>query len=62
MIVFGLISTAMPYSLYFRGLAEVDAGTAVVLAFLEPLTGAMLAAAILMVLVGAARNTYSTAP
>ncbi|WP_062981433.1 DMT family transporter [Nocardia anaemiae] len=46
-IVFGLISTAMAYTLYFRGLAEVGPGTAAVLGLLEPLTGAILAAAIL---------------
>ncbi|MFI6368653.1 DMT family transporter [Nocardia sp. NPDC050630] len=46
-IVFGLISTAMAYTLYFRGLADVGPGTAAVLALLEPLTGAILAAAIL---------------
>ncbi|WP_433757907.1 DMT family transporter [Nocardia sp. CA-135398] len=46
-IVFGLVSTAMAYTLYFRGLAEVGPGTAAVLALLEPLTGAILAAAIL---------------
>ncbi|WP_433712748.1 DMT family transporter [Nocardia sp. CA-084685] len=46
-IVFGLISTAMAYALYFRGLADVGPGTAAVLALLEPLTGAILAAAIL---------------
>ncbi|MFI6777138.1 DMT family transporter [Nocardia sp. NPDC050412] len=46
-IVFGLISTAMAYTLYFRGLAEVGPGTAAVLALLEPLSGAILAAAIL---------------
>jgi DME family drug/metabolite transporter len=45
--VFGLISTAMAYTLYFRGLADVGPGTAAVLALLEPLTGAILAAAIL---------------
>ncbi|MGY4098007.1 EamA family transporter [Nocardia sp. R16R-3T] len=46
-IVFGLISTAMPYTLYLRGLADVGAGTAAVLALLEPLTAAILAAAML---------------
>ncbi|WP_040685677.1 DMT family transporter [Nocardia vinacea] len=46
-IVFGLISTAVAYTLYLRGLSEVGAGTAAVLALLEPLTSAILAAAIL---------------
>ncbi|WP_433626143.1 DMT family transporter [Nocardia sp. CA-120079] len=46
-IVFGLISTAVAYTLYLRGLSEVGAGTAAVLALLEPLTSTILAAAIL---------------
>ncbi len=39
--------TAVAYTLYFRGLRSVPAGTAAVLALLEPLTGAVLAALIL---------------
>ena len=39
--------TAVAYALYFRGLRTASANTAVVMALLEPLTGALLAAAFL---------------
>jgi drug/metabolite transporter, DME family len=39
--------TALAYSLYFRGLRHTGAGTAAVLALLEPLTGTILAALLL---------------
>jgi DME family drug/metabolite transporter len=50
---FGLLAllgtgpTAVAYTLYFRGLRSVAAGTAALLALLEPLTGVILAALIL---------------
>ncbi|WP_433729382.1 EamA family transporter [Nocardia sp. CA-129566] len=37
----------MAYTLYLRGLSQAGAGTAAVLALLEPLTGTVLAAVIL---------------
>ncbi|WP_194835646.1 DMT family transporter [Nocardia sp. XZ_19_369] len=43
----GLVPTAVAYTLYFRGLPDAGPGTAAVLALLEPLTGAMLAAIVL---------------
>jgi drug/metabolite transporter, DME family len=39
--------TAVAYTLYFRGLRSTAAGTAALLALLEPLTGVVLAALIL---------------
>jgi DME family drug/metabolite transporter len=45
--VLGTGPTAVAYTLYFRGLRTVPAGTAAVLALLEPLTGAVLAALVL---------------
>jgi drug/metabolite transporter, DME family len=47
MIALGTGPTAVAYSLYFRGLRRASAGTAALLALLEPLTGAILAALIL---------------
>lgn len=41
------LPTALAYTLYFRGLSQAGAGTAAVLALLEPLTGTILAAVIL---------------
>ncbi|MEV6320285.1 DMT family transporter [Nocardia sp. NPDC051787] len=46
-LLLGLAPTAVAYTLYFRGLSEVGPGTAAVLALLEPLTGAVLAAVVL---------------
>ncbi|MFI9404687.1 EamA family transporter [Nocardia sp. NPDC052316] len=43
----GLVPTAVAYTLYFRGLPAAGPGTAAVLALLEPLTGAILAAIVL---------------
>jgi DME family drug/metabolite transporter len=45
--VLGTGPTAVAYPLYFRGLRSVPAGTAALLALLEPLTGVILAALIL---------------
>ncbi|WP_040779991.1 DMT family transporter [Nocardia pneumoniae] len=46
-LLLGLVPTAVAYTLYFRGLSDVGPGIAAVLALLEPLTGAVLAAAVL---------------
>ncbi|QIS04794.1 EamA family transporter [Nocardia brasiliensis] len=46
-LVLGLVPTAIAYTLYFRGLPDTGSGTAAVLALLEPLTGAVLAALVL---------------
>ncbi|MFE7742780.1 DMT family transporter [Nocardia sp. NPDC057455] len=46
-LVLGLAPTAVAYTLYFRGLSDADPGIAAVLALLEPLTGAVLAAIVL---------------
>ncbi|MGW4329956.1 EamA family transporter [Nocardia sp. NPDC004573] len=46
-LVLGLAPTAVAYTLYFRGLSEAGPGIAAVLALLEPLTGAVLAAVVL---------------
>ncbi|MFE9576548.1 EamA family transporter [Nocardia sp. NPDC006044] len=43
----GLVPTAIAYTLYFRGLPDAGPGTAAILALLEPLTGAALAALVL---------------
>lgn len=43
----GLVPTAIAYTLYFRGLPDAGPGTAAILALLEPLTGALLAAIVL---------------
>ena len=47
LVALGIAPTALAYTLYFRGLRTVRASTAVVLALLEPLTGALLAAVVL---------------
>ena len=47
LIALGAGPTAVAYTLYFRGLRTVAASTAALLALLEPLTGAVLAALIL---------------
>ncbi|MBF6073877.1 EamA family transporter [Nocardia beijingensis] len=46
-LLLGLAPTAVAYTLYFRGLAAAGPGLAAVLALLEPLTGAVLAAVFL---------------
>ncbi|WP_406278758.1 DMT family transporter [Nocardia sp. NBC_00881] len=46
-LVLGLVPTAVAYTLYFRGLSNAGPGIAAVLALLEPLTGAALAAVVL---------------
>ncbi|WP_454196725.1 DMT family transporter [Nocardia sp. Marseille-Q1738] len=46
-LLLGLAPTAIAYTLYFRGLSDVGPGIAAVLALLEPLTGAVLAAVVL---------------
>ncbi|MGK8522981.1 DMT family transporter [Nocardia asteroides] len=46
-LLLGLAPTAVAYTLYFRGLSEAGSGIAAVLALLEPLTGAALAAVVL---------------
>jgi DME family drug/metabolite transporter len=46
--LFAVLPTALAYTAYFRGLgAATSPGTGAVLALLEPLTAAMLAAAVL---------------
>jgi drug/metabolite transporter, DME family len=47
LIALGVGPTAMAYTLYFRGLRRAAASTAALLALLEPLTGAVLAAFVL---------------
>jgi DME family drug/metabolite transporter len=47
LLALGTGPTAVAYTLYFRGLRTVAAGTAAVMALLEPLTGALLAALLL---------------
>lgn len=47
LILLGTGPTALAYTLYFRGLREAAPGTAALLALLEPLTAAVLAALIL---------------
>jgi DME family drug/metabolite transporter len=50
-----VVPTALVYTAYFRGLSRPDAaGTGVVVALLEPLTAAVLAAAVLDERLGAA--------
>ncbi|MBF6335511.1 DMT family transporter [Nocardia abscessus] len=46
-LVLGLAPTAVAYTFYFRGLSDAGPGIAAVLALLEPLTGAALAAVVL---------------
>jgi DME family drug/metabolite transporter len=47
LIALGTGPTAVAYSLYFRGLRTAAASTGALLALLEPLTGAILAALVL---------------
>jgi DME family drug/metabolite transporter len=47
LFVLGTGPTAVAYTLYFRGLRSIGASTAAVMALLEPLTGALLAALVL---------------
>jgi DME family drug/metabolite transporter len=47
LIALGIGPTAVAYTLYFRGLRQAAASTAALLALLEPLTGAILAALVL---------------
>jgi drug/metabolite transporter, DME family len=47
LIALGTGPTAVAYTLYFRGLRQAAASTAALLALLEPLTGAVLAALVL---------------
>ncbi len=47
LVALGTGPTAVAYTLYFRGLRSVPAGTAAVLALLEPLVGSILAALLL---------------
>ena len=47
LLALGTGPTAVAYTLYFRGLRTVAAGTAALMALLEPLTGALLAALLL---------------
>jgi DME family drug/metabolite transporter len=44
---FGVLPTALAYTLYFRGLVTAPAAVGAVVALLEPLTGAVLAAVVL---------------
>ncbi|WP_330229838.1 DMT family transporter [Nocardia sp. NBC_00508] len=46
-LLLGLAPTAVAYTMYFRGLSDAGPGIAAVLALLEPLTGAVLAAVVL---------------
>jgi DME family drug/metabolite transporter len=46
-VLLGAVPTGLAYGLYFRGLGQVGAGRAAVLALLEPLSGAVLAAVLL---------------
>jgi len=47
LVFLGLAPTAVAYTLYFRGLPSAGPGTAALLALLEPLVGALLAALLL---------------
>jgi DME family drug/metabolite transporter len=47
LVALGTGPTAVAYTLYFRGLRSVPAGTAAVLTLLEPLVGSILAALLL---------------
>jgi len=47
LLALGLAPTALAYTLYFKGLRSVAASTATLTALLEPLTGSVLAAAVL---------------
>lgn len=54
LVALGTGPTAVAYTLYFRGLRDVGAGTAAVLVLLEPLTSALLGAYVLGDRLGAA--------
>ncbi|WP_232660432.1 DMT family transporter [Pseudonocardia sp. TRM90224] len=45
--LFGIVPTALAYSLYFRGLGSASAGVGVLMSLIEPLTAAVLAALLL---------------
>jgi drug/metabolite transporter, DME family len=47
LLAFGLVPTAVAYTCYFRGLRSAPAGVGVLMALLEPLTAAVLAALLL---------------
>jgi DME family drug/metabolite transporter len=47
LLAFGLVPTAIAYTLYFRGLRTAPVGVGVLMALLEPLTAAALAAVLL---------------
>jgi DME family drug/metabolite transporter len=47
LVAFGLVPTAVAYTCYFRGLRSAAAGVGVLMALLEPLTAAVLAALLL---------------
>ncbi|OZM83714.1 EamA family transporter [Pseudonocardia sp. MH-G8] len=47
LLAFGLVPTAVAYTCYFRGLHRAPAGVGVLMALLEPLTAAVLAALLL---------------
>jgi len=46
-LAFGLVPTAVAYTCYFRGLRGAPAGVGVLMALLEPLTGALLSVLLL---------------
>jgi len=54
LLAFGLVPTAVAYTCYFRGLRSAPAGVGVLMALLEPLTAAVLAAVLLGDRLGAA--------
>jgi DME family drug/metabolite transporter len=56
-VALGLVPTAMAYTCYFRGLRSASAGVGVLMALLEPLTAAVLAALLLGDRLGAAGIT-----
>jgi DME family drug/metabolite transporter len=47
LLLLGTLPTAVAYTLYFRGLRSASPATASLIALLEPLTGALLAALVL---------------
>jgi DME family drug/metabolite transporter len=47
LVAFGLVPTAVAYTCYFRGLRSASAGVGVLMALLEPVTSAVLSAALL---------------
>jgi DME family drug/metabolite transporter len=54
LVALGLVPTAVAYTCYFRGLRSASAGIGVLMALLEPLTAAVLAALVLGDRLGAA--------